>query len=61
MIDIMKQGLGQTRPSKKAVPRGKNFQKLKICGHGTILALTVRIIRLALTVRIIRLAPVVIL
>ena len=47
MIDIMKQGLGQTCPSKKAVPRGKNFQKLKICGHGTILDLTVRIIRLA--------------
>ena len=47
MINIMKQGLGLALPNKKAVPRGKNFQKLKICGHGTILALTVRIIRLA--------------
>ena len=41
--------------------RAQHFQELKICGHGTILALTVRIIRLALTVRIIRLAFVVIL
>ncbi len=40
MINIMKQGLGQARPNKKAVPRGKNFQELKICDHGTILALT---------------------
>ena len=55
------QGLGQARPNKKLSQRGKNFQELKICGHGTILALTVRIIRLALTVRIIRLASVVIL
>jgi len=50
------QGLGQARPSKKLSQGAENFQELKICGHGTILALTVRIIRLALTVRIIRLA-----
>ena len=56
-----KQGLGQARPNKKQSRSGKNFQELKICGHGTVLALTVRIIRLALTVRIIRLAFVVIL
>ena len=30
--------------------RAENFQELKICGHGTILALTVRIIRLAFVV-----------
>ena len=41
MIDIMKQGLGQARPNKKLSQRGKNFQELKICGHGTILALSV--------------------
>ena len=35
-----KQGLGQARPNKKLSQRGKNFQELKICGHGTILALT---------------------
>ena len=39
MINIMKQGLGQARPNKKLSQRGKNFQELKICGHGTILAL----------------------
>ena len=44
MIDIMKQGLGLRTPQQEAVPKG---QELKICGHGTILALTVRIIRLA--------------
>ena len=26
--------------NKKLSQRGKNFQELKICGHGTILALT---------------------
>ena len=41
MIDIMKQGLGQARPNKKLSQRGKNFQELKICGHGTVLALYV--------------------
>ena len=35
-----KQGLGQARPNKKLSQKGKNFQELKICGHGTILALT---------------------
>ena len=34
------QGLGQARPNKKLSQRGKNFQELKICGHGTVLALT---------------------
>ncbi|RGC16864.1 hypothetical protein DW855_10965 [Faecalibacterium prausnitzii] len=34
-----KQGLGQARPNKKLSQRGKNFQELKICGHGTVLAL----------------------
>ena len=34
------QGLGQARPNKKLSQSGKNFQELKICGHGTILALT---------------------
>ena len=34
------QGLGQARPNKKLSQRGKNFQELKICGHGTILALS---------------------
>ena len=34
------QGLGQARPNKKLSQKGKNFQELKICGHGTILALT---------------------
>ena len=29
MIDIMKQGLGQTRPSKKAVPRGRKFSGIE--------------------------------
>ena len=33
------QGLGQARPNKKLSQRGKNFQELKICGHGTVLAL----------------------
>lgn len=36
MINRMKQGLGQARPNKKAVPWGKNFQELKICDHGTV-------------------------
>ena len=40
MIDIMKQGLGQARPNKKLSQRGKNFQELKICGHGTVLVFT---------------------
>ena len=32
----------------RSCPKGVgNFQELKICGHGTILDLTVRIIRLA--------------
>ncbi|MFQ7460734.1 MAG: hypothetical protein ACLRNJ_06275 [Faecalibacterium prausnitzii] len=31
--------MGQARPNKKLSQRGKNFQELKICGHGTILAL----------------------
>ena len=48
-------------PARSCSKGSKNFQELKICGHGMILALTVRIIRLALTVRIIRLALVVIL
>ena len=30
---------GSARPNKKLSQRGKNFQELKICGHGTILAL----------------------
>ena len=29
MIDIMKQGLGQTRPNKKAVPRGWKFSRIE--------------------------------
>ena len=41
---------GTARPNKKLSQRSKNFQELKICGHGTVLALTVRIIRLALVV-----------
>ena len=40
MINIMKQGLGQALPNKKAVPRGRKFSELKICDHGTVLALT---------------------
>ena len=32
--------MGQARPNKKLSQRGKNFQELKICGHGTVLALT---------------------
>ena len=32
--------MGQARPNKKLSQKGKNFQELKICGHGTILALT---------------------
>ncbi len=36
---VTRQGLGQARPNKKQSQRGKNFQVLKICGHGTILAL----------------------
>lgn len=40
MINMMKQGLGLRTPQQEAVPKGKNFQKLKICGHGTVLALT---------------------
>ncbi|RCH46746.1 hypothetical protein C7K05_05080 [Faecalibacterium prausnitzii] len=60
MIDIMKQGLEQAHPNKKPSQGAGNFQELKICGHGTVLALTIRIIRLALTIRIIRLASVVI-
>ena len=38
--EITQQGLGQARPNKKLSQKGKNFQELKICGHGTILALT---------------------
>ena len=38
--EITQQGLGQARPNKKLSQGGKNFQELKICGHGTILALT---------------------
>ena len=41
---------GTAHPSKKLSQGAGNFQELKICGHGTILALTVRIIRLALVV-----------
>ena len=41
MINLMKQGLGLRTPQQEAVPRGKNFQELKICGHGTVLALYV--------------------
>ena len=37
---VTRQGLGQARPNKKLSQKGKNFQELKICGHGTILALT---------------------
>ncbi len=33
------QGLEQARPNKKLSHGGNNFQELKICGHGTILAL----------------------
>ena len=47
MINIMKQGLGQAHPNKKLSQGAGNFQELKICGHGTVLALTVSIIRLA--------------
>ena len=36
---IVVQGLGQARPGKKLSQRGKNFQELIICGHGTVLAL----------------------
>ena len=32
---------GSARPSKKLSRRGKNFQELKICGYGTVLALYV--------------------
>ena len=60
MIDIMKQGLEQAHPNKKPSQGAGNFQELKICGHGTVLALTVRTIRLALPARINRLASVVI-
>jgi hypothetical protein len=38
MIDIMKQGLGQAHPNKKLSQWAGNFQELKICGHGTVLA-----------------------
>ena len=48
---VTRQGLGQARPNKKhfgnagalqkCSPGGaQHFQELKICGHGTILALT---------------------
>ena len=37
MIDIMKQGLGQTRPKKNLSQGARNFQELKICDHGTVL------------------------
>lgn len=44
-------GFGAGTPQQEAVPKGaRNFQELKNCGHGTVLALTVRIIRLALVV-----------
>ena len=39
--------LGSAHPNKKLSQGAGNFQELKICGHGTILVLTVRIIRLA--------------
>ena len=32
------QGLGQARPNKKLSQKATNFQELKICGHGTVLA-----------------------
>ena len=38
---------GSARPNKKLSQGARNFQELKICAHGTILVLTVRIIRLA--------------
>ena len=38
--EIIQQGLGLARPNKRLSQRGKNFQELKISGHGTILALT---------------------
>lgn len=44
-------GLGAPHaPTRKLSQGAGNFQELKIFGHGTILALTVRIIRLALVV-----------
>ena len=41
---------GTARPKKKLSQGARIFQELKICGHGTVLALTIRIIRLALVV-----------
>jgi len=41
MINMMKQSLGHRTPQQEAVPRGKNFQELKICDHGTVLVLYV--------------------
>ena len=41
MINMMKQGLGHRTPQQEAVPKGKNFQELKICDHGTVLVLYV--------------------
>ena len=42
MIDIMKQGLGLRTPQQESCPKGaRNFQELKICGHGTVLVLYV--------------------
>ena len=50
-------GLGAPHATTRKLSHGAgNFQELKICGHGAVLALTVRMIRLALTVRMIRLA-----
>ena len=37
---MLQQGLGHVRPNRKLSQKDRNFQELKICGHGTILALT---------------------
>jgi len=34
-------GFGAGTPQQEAVPRGRNFQELKIFGHGTVLVLYV--------------------
>ena len=41
IADFAQQGLGQARPNKKLSQGAENFQELKICGHGTVLALCV--------------------
>jgi hypothetical protein len=46
-VSVYSRVWGTARPNKKLSQRGKNFQELKICGHGTVLALTLFMLMIA--------------